>query len=414
MRFKYLGSAAVAAAALSTAAGSGLAAAPASAAPARHITINAQPNPIVSGDPVVIFGQLTGAKASDALIKLFHRVAGAPGFTLVSTTHASSTGAYEFSRADGVVTTNRSWYARANGITSQIVRERVQALVTLSGPADGSTLLTGPAHPYTFSGTVSPAKVGGVVELQRQEATGGGSWHTIQTTRVRAGGAYTLVHHFSVPGDASIRTVVTADARNAASASSPLDYQIEQAENPALTITAATNPLPVGSTETISGTLQAGAGQLITLLASTDNKGYVQVASATGDASGNYTFAQAPINSTFYKVAGGGRSSAVLFVGVKDGLTGAVSATSVTAGGSVTFTGSVTPNKTGHVIYLQRQNASGSGFHTIVVATVGANSTYSISRTLYDAGTKVLRVLIPGGPDNQGAATAPVTITVAP
>jgi hypothetical protein len=414
MRFKYLGSAAVAAAALTSLAGSGLAAAPALAAPGKHISISAQPNPIVSGDPVVIFGQLTGRNASDALIKLFHRVAGAPAFTLVGTTHASSTGTYEFSRADGVVTTNRSWYVRSNGVASPIVRERVQALVTLSGPADGSSLLTGPAHPYTFSGTVSPAKVGASVELQRQEASGGGSWHTIQTTRVRAGGAYALVHHFSVPGDASIRTVVTADAKNALSASSPIDYQIEQAQNAALTITAATNPLPVGSTETISGTLQAGAGQLITLLASTDNQGYVQVATATGDASGSYTFAQAPINSTFYKVQGGGKSSAVLFVGVKDGLTGTVSATSVSAGQSVTFSGSVTPNKTGHTIYLQRQNASGSGFHTIVVSTVGANSTYSISRTLYDAGTKVLRVLIPGGPDNQGAATAPVTITVTP
>jgi hypothetical protein len=414
MRFKYLSSAAVAAAALTSLAGSGLAAAPALAAPAKHITINAQPNPIVSGDPVVIFGQLTGAKASDALIKLFHRIAGAPVFSLVGTTHASSTGTYEFSRADGVVTTNRSWYVRANGVASKIVNERVQALVTLGGPADGSTLLTGPAHPYTFSGTVSPAKVGALVELQRQEASGGNSWHTIQTTRVAGGGAYSLVHHFSVPGDASIRTLVAANAKNAVSASSPLDYQIEQAENPALTITAATNPLPVSSTETISGALQAGAGQLITLLASTDNKGYVQVATATGDASGNYTFTQAPINSTFYKAQGGGRSSAVLFVGVKDGLTGTVSATSVTAGESVSFTGTVTPNKTGHVIYLQRQNASGSGFHTIVVSTVGANSTYSISRTLYDAGTKVLRVLIPGGPDNQGAATAPVTITVTP
>jgi hypothetical protein len=414
MRLKYLGRAAVAAAALSSLAGSGLAAAPAFAAPPKQITINAQPNPIVSGDPVVIFGQLTAPKASGALIKLFHRVAGAPLFTLVSTTHASSTGTYEFSRADGVVTTNRSWYVRANGVASKVVNERVQALVTLNGPADGSTLLTGPAHPYTFFGAVSPSQAGARVELQRQESSGGNGWHTIQTTHVGGGGTYSLVHHFSVPGDASVRTLIAADAKNAASASSPFDYQIEQAENPALTITAATNPLPVGSTETISGTLQAGAGQLITLLASTDNTGYVQVATATSDASGNYSFTEAPINNTFYKVQGGGRSSAVLFVGVKDGLTGTVSATSVTAGATVTFSGSVTPNKTGHVIYLQRRNASGTGFHTIVVATVGANSTYSISRTLYDVGTKVLRVLIPGGPDNQGAATAPVTVTVTP
>jgi hypothetical protein len=413
MRSKYLGGAALAAAALTSMAG-GLAAAPALAAPLKHITINAQPNPVVSGDPVVIFGQLTGKNDADALVKLFHRVAGAPGFTLVSTTHTSSTGAYEFSRADGVVTTNRAWYARANGVTSGVVRERVQALVTLSGPTDGSNLLTGPAHPYTFTGTVDPAKAGASVELQRQESGSGNSWHTIQTGRVTAGGGFTIVHHFSVPGDASIRVAIPADVKNAASSSSPLDYQIEQAENAALSIDAATNPLPVGSTETISGTLEGGAGQLITLLASTDNGGYAQIATTTGDPSGNYSFTQAPINNTFYKVKGGGKSSAVLFVGVKDGLTGTVSATTLTAGQSATFSGSVTPNKTGHVIYLQRQNASGTGFHTVIMATVGANSAYSITKTFYDSGTKVMRVLIPGGPDNQGAATAPVSITVAP
>ncbi len=411
MRFKYLSSAAVTAAALTSMAGSGLAAAPAVAA-AKHITITAAPNPIVSGDPVVIFGQLTAKNDSGALVRLFHRIAGQPRFTLIGTTHTSSTGSYEFSRADGVVTTNRAWYVRANGVTSRIVRERVQALVTLSGPADGSTLLTGPAHPYTFSGTVNPAKGGARVLLQRQDTSSGNHWNTIDKGRVGAGGAFAIVHRFSVPGDASIRVEIPADGKNAVSDSSPLDYQIEQAQNAALTIDAATNPLPVGSTETISGTLQAGAGQLMTLLASTDDTGYVPVATATADASGNYSFTQAPINNTFYRVTGGGKSSSRLFVGVKDAITGAVSATTVAAGQSVTFSGSVTPNKTGHVIYLQRQNATGSGFHTIVVTTVGANSSYSIARTLYTGGTKVFRVLIPGGPDNQGAATAPVSITV--
>jgi hypothetical protein len=412
MRFKYLSSAAVTAAALTSMAGSGLAAAPAVAAPAKHITINTAPNPIVSGDPVVIFGQLSAGNASGALVRLFHRIAGQPRFTLIGTTRTSSTGSYEFSRADGVVTTNRAWYVRANGLTSQIVRERVQALVTLGGPADGSTLLTGPAHPYTFSGTVNPAKVGARVVLQRQDTSSGSHWRTIGTGRVGAGGAFTVVHRFSVPGDASIRVEIPADGKNAVSDSSPLDYQIEQAQNQRLTINAATNPLPVGSTETISGTLQAGAGQLMTLVASTDDRGYVPVATATADAGGAYTFTQAPINNTFYRVTGAGKSSSVLFVGVKDAITSTVSATTVAAGQSVTFGGSVTPNKTGHVIYLQRQNASGSGFHTVVVATVAGNSTYAITRTLYTAGTKVFRVLIPGGPDNQGAATAPVSITV--
>ncbi len=109
---------------------------------------------------------------------------------------------------------------------------------------------------------------------------------------------------------------------------------------------------------------------------------------------------------------GAGKSSSVLFEGVKDALTAAVSATSVPAGQTITFTGAVAPDKTGHVIYLQRQNATGGDFHTVQVAHVGAGSTYTLTHRVFEPGTKVFRVLIPGGPENQGAASAPFTITV--
>ena len=66
------------------------------------------------------------------------------------------------------------------------------------------------------------------------------------------------------------------------------------------------------------------------------------------------------------------------------------------------------------MIYLERQNASGTGFHVVQVGIVGAGSTYSIVHTVYDAGTKVFRVKIPGGPENEGAASPPFTITVTP
>jgi hypothetical protein len=107
-------------------------------------------------------------------------------------------------------------------------------------------------------------------------------------------------------------------------------------------------------------------------------------------------------------------SSAVLYEGVKDLLTAQVSATTVQAGQSITFSGTVSPDHTGHAIYLERQNAHGPGFHVIQVAFVGAGSTYSIVHQLYVPGAKVLRVYIPGGPENQGAASAPFTIQVTP
>jgi hypothetical protein len=46
------------------------------------------------------------------------------------------------------------------------------------------------------------------------------------------------------------------------------------------------------------------------------------------------------------------------------------------------------------------------------VENVGAGSVYSITRRLFVPGTKVFRVLIPGGPANQGAASQPFTVTV--
>ncbi len=64
------------------------------------------------------------------------------------------------------------------------------------------------------------------------------------------------------------------------------------------------------------------------------------------------------------------------------------------------------------MIYLQRENASGDEWHIIGVATVGANSTYSLTQPFFEPGTEVVRVKIPGGPDNQGAVSTPFTITV--
>jgi hypothetical protein len=72
----------------------------------------------------------------------------------------------------------------------------------------------------------------------------------------------------------------------------------------------------------------------------------------------------------------------------------------------------VVPDKTGHTIYLQRENALGSGWHTIALATIGSNSSYSLTRAFYEAGTVTVREKIPGGPDNQGAVSSPFTITV--
>jgi len=440
-----------------------LALAPAGASALKHpspngrcrIDINVAPREITAGDPVVIFGRLLCVRrANDAnqTVRLYHHLRGGlPGFTYVQSTTTDANGFYEFARADGVVETNRVWYVRSRGAQSGRKGVRVAAEVTLVGPPEGTQVLTGPTNAVKFTGTVNPADVGARVILQRQNAVTGNEWHRIDVGTVEPGGGYSITHTFVIPGDANIRVLVRSQGRNIPSPSNVLEYQISQAQNPALTINASADPIAYGQSVTISGKLENGPSQPVTLLAHTDRQGFAPVAQTTTDANGDYTFpAQSPVNSTFYEVQanglclppasaahacpatrdvppclratpnapacpGLGIRSAVLYEGVKDVLLNAqASPTTIQAGQAVTFTGTVAPDHTGHLIYLERQNASGTGYHVVQVATVGAGSTYSISEVVYDLGTKVFRVFIPGGPENGGVASQPFTIQVNP
>jgi hypothetical protein len=389
------------------------------------------PRQIVAGEPIVIFGQLLCANQTDAAgreVVLYHHLAGVGGFNIVQSVTTDASGFYSIAPADGVVETNRSFYVRSLGARSATKQVRVAAQVTLGGPPEGQ-LLTGFPNRVTFTGTVNPADAGAIVILQRQNASTGNDWHRIDRGVVDASGNFTIVHRFIVPGDANIRVLVRSQRRNVPSTSNVLAYSISQAQNPALTIQASADPIAFGEGVTISGKYLGASNQPVTLLARGRHQhGFGRIAQVLTNAGGEYSFpVQTPVNSTFYRVVSNpvcrhprGRhcvpfpSSAVLYEGVKDVLTAQVSTTTIPAGQTVTFSGTVAPDHTGHVIYLERQNAHGSGFHVIQVSFVGAGSTYSIVHRLYDPGVKVLRVFIPGGPENQGAASPPFVVTVTP
>lgn len=496
MRLRYFGGmAAVVACAAIALTAVGAMAAPRHAPRAHVITIHAQPDPITAGDPVVIFGRLFGRLHGGRLVVLFHRAADQRGgFIPVQATRTDPSGAYEFSRADGAVLTNRAWYVASAGAVSRIVLERVQAVVSVNvtGPdgvsePNGSVLQTGPGFTYTFAGTVSPAKAGATVVLQRQGAGSGNNWATIGRGTVNADGNYSIAHNFVIPsgqnGDATVRTLLRNDIRNVDSPSDTLSYEIEQTQNPNLTINASSNPIVEGSSDTISGIYVAGPGQLLTLYGRDFHRSFGAVGTTITGAGGSYSFTVTPVYNSSYRVVAanepkgshgpagstgptgptgttnttgatgstgatgktgktgatgttgstgstgstaangatgsvgpngpnGRTRSAVLFVGVQDSLSAQASATTINQGQSVTFKGSVAPDKTGHTIYLQRLNAAGTAWHVIALATIGSNSSYTITQTFFQAGSEVLRVKIPGGPDNQGAASTPFTITV--
>jgi len=395
--------------------------------PAKHpspngrcsININAAPRQITAGDTVVVFGQLrcrggssNGAASQQAT--LLERVAGSSGFGAVQTTTTDAHGFYEFTVA--AVTNNSSFFVRSHRAASGRRTVTVAAEVTLAGPPEGTQLLTGRANKVTFTGAVSPADAGARVVLQRQDAATGNEWHRIDLGQVTAAGSFSITHRFVVPGDANLRVLVRSQRRNIPSASNVLTYEISQAENPNLTIEASIDPISFGQSVTISGTVAGAVKQPVTLFARTARQfGFAPVAEVTTDASGNYSFsAQAPINSTFYQVKGAGKASAILYEGVRDLLTPGVLPTTIEAGQTLTFTGTVAPDHSGHIIYLERQNASGVGFHVVQVATVGPGSSYAIMHRVYDVGTDVFRVKIPGGPENEGAASPPAPVSVTP
>ncbi|HEY5194720.1 MAG TPA: hypothetical protein VIJ39_12745 [Solirubrobacteraceae bacterium] len=422
-----------------------LALAPSSALARKHpspsgrciVSMQVAPRQTVAGDPVVIFGRLRCIRRASAVgqqVVLYHHLADSPAFAPIQIATTDASGFYEFSRADGVVETNRSFYVRSHGARSATKQVKVAAQVTLSGSSEGQ-LLTGVPNRVSFTGTVSPADVGARVILQRQNALTGNQWRRIDSGVVEPTGNFRITHTFVVPGDANLRVLVRSQGRNVPSESNILADTVSQAQNPELTIQASADPIILGEAVTISGKLAIGASRSLTLMAHTARQpGFSPVAQTTTNSSGEYSFlAQSPVNSTFYRVDAGQSvclpgpvatacpdialrpvSSAVLYEGVKDVLTAQASPITAQAGQSVTFSGTVSPDHTGHVIYLERQNARGTGFHVIQLSFIGAGSAYSIAHQFYDTGSKVVRVYIPGDPENQGAASQPFTIQVTP
>jgi hypothetical protein len=386
----------------------------------RHrISLFTSENPVTYGDSLVLFGRLTGPNNGRRLVVLWHHVNGTgPGFTVVQTGRTDAAGFFAFQRVENVVKSNREWFVTSLAARSRTIREKVVDQVTLNGPPDGSPLQTG--QPYTFSGTVAFAATaaGQPSVLQRQNAaTGAASWNTIDHGVVGADGSYTITHRFVVPGDANIRVLVRANGLHIASPSAELNYEISQTQAPGLSINANPDPMLFGGGVVVSGTLSGGAANTTMTLLShlVGQPGFTPVTTTQTDASGNYVFpSQSPQRNTFYEVQGGGKTSAVVFEGVRDVLNASAAPTTILQGQTVTFSGNVAPDHTGHVIWLQEQNATATGFHTVQVAQVLPGSTYSIVHQLFAIGTHTFRVQIPGGPENEGAVSQSFTITVNP
>lgn len=383
----------------------------------RGLTINAIPNPIDAGEGVFIYGHLNVAPVGGQTIVLYHHLAGSGlGYSKIGRTTTDSHGFYEFTRAEDVVMTNRSWFVREQGvhqIHSRTVFERVAALVSIA-PSTTSAV-TG--EPVTFTGTVTPNHAFERVVLQEQ--TNSGEWRDLKSDRLDGGSNYSITYRWRFAADHTVRVLFPQDVRNIAGASDQVTVAVQQKQVSGFTINSSDQLISYGQSVTISGVVDGAAlNTPVTLWARNAYQSqFTPVADTTTGTGGSYTFApQVPGYNTVYIVRttlAPHRHSASLFEGVQDVLTMTPSSPTSQVGGHVTFTGTVLPDKAGHVIYLQRLGADGD-WHNEEIRFVTNASTFQFSWTFGKAGTYQFRARITGDRGNVGGASAPVTIQVSP
>jgi hypothetical protein len=383
------------------------------------VSLVAEPRTLTAGETVELTGQLlcTSGSTVGQTITVFQRTAGSPSFKSIATTATAAEGLFKFTTP--TVSVDSWFYVAAPTRRSPTRAVKVAPVVKLKGPEPETVPLeTGKKHAVTFSGSVNPSDEGAEVWLEREQATSSEEWGVIQKGVVKAGGVFTLLHTFTIPGDANIRAVVRPhgifDVRGT---SNQLSYVINQTQNPNLTIKSSADPISYGASITIEGVLKGGAGKTITLLSHAKGVKTFSPAGPTAVAgpSGEYKFVLTPLINTFYRVSGGGQNSAVVVEGVKYLLTAGVTSTKVMAGQPLTFSGTVTPAHAKKTVYLERENLFGGGFHVAEVAEVlFPSGTYAIPYVFHGSGKQVFRVHVPGDPENQGTSSSTFTIEVAP
>lgn len=381
------------------------------------VTLEGPPS-LGTGEAPALKGQLICAEAGEAAgqtVAIYEHGAGTPGFQEATTATTEADGS--FAATPAAVETTTQFYARFGRSRSQHVLVHVSPVVTLAGPAHGAVLPMSAHHvraPIRFTGTVSPTDTGARVTLQRERPLGSGQWRRVAVSNVGENGSFAFLHSFRAAGPVVLRAFVHRHGHRVAAVSETLSYEVAQANNPALTISASASSVPFGRSVTITGKLTGVAGHTVTLLARSGGGTFTPVMSATTGEDGSYTFTETPTETTDYRVSGNGQRSAPVRVDVTYALSATPSATALTEGEGFTITGTVAPASPGARVYLKRAARSGVGYETLGYATVLADSSYTIDVPPAPAGTATYRVQIARGTGVQGTSSEPIVVTTAP
>jgi hypothetical protein len=383
-----------------------------------QVTISVAAGRLTAGESATINGSVAcpvPAEAAEQPLAVYQHTAGTPGSVLAGSATTGADGLYTFTTP--AVARNSSFQARFGGVRSRHASVKVAPPVTITASAGGTQPSAagrrGAAgtrrRTMTFAGKVDPAQAGALVVLQRESVTVSDNWFRIGLGEVGPDGSYSISHSF-LPGTVTVRAVVRAK-RLLPGVSEPLTYQIAQRQNPRLTLEGPAAPLSYGQSLTLSGTATGAAHEAVTLLARNRQGGFSPVASTITDALGAYSFAAgSPAQNTWYRVTRRRTASTTLLVRVKPLVTAQASASKLSSGDPLTFSGTIAPARAGQAVLLERQNPGGVGFHVVDSGTVGAAGGYSIAHLLSGAGTQVFRVKVARDAGQQAAASQLLTI----
>ena len=214
----------IAAAALAVPAGASRA--PAGPKPVKHkappvtaVTIAAQPNPSLAGQPVLFSGRVIGTRRAGAPVQLWRKRPRDGRFHLAFQTQADAAGHYAVLVSGSEVNTNTQWYAATHGVSSTTAAQRVKALLTLNS----STTAAAPGETVKLGGHVKPWHAGDHISLQQLSAAG--AWTLIAAARINRGSNFSIKYRFTT-GLAKLRAMLPADPRNAGSYSKPVAVDV--------------------------------------------------------------------------------------------------------------------------------------------------------------------------------------------
>jgi hypothetical protein len=186
-----------------------------------NLTIKSSADPISYGAPITIEGVLKGGAGQT--ITLLSHAKGIKTFSPMTTTVAGPSGEYKFPQTPLI---NTFYRVSGGGRNSAVVVEGVKYLLTAG--VTPMKVLAG--QPLTFSGTVTPARKGKSVYLERENLFGGG-FHVAELGEVLVpSGTYSIVHVFYGTGKQVFRVHVPGDNENQGISS--MAFTIEVAPSP--------------------------------------------------------------------------------------------------------------------------------------------------------------------------------------